>query len=69
MPASARRPAIAAGNSVILKPASATPVCSLLLGEMAPAAGLPRKRSAAYSCPNIQQNSQRDPEGCLFIYG
>ncbi len=34
-------PAIAAGNSVLLKPASATPLSALLLGEMLLEAGLP----------------------------
>lgn len=34
-------PALAAGNTVILKPASATPICSVLLAECAEAAKLP----------------------------
>jgi acyl-CoA reductase-like NAD-dependent aldehyde dehydrogenase len=34
-------PALAAGNAVILKPASATPLCSLKLGEILLEAGLP----------------------------
>jgi betaine-aldehyde dehydrogenase len=34
-------PALAAGNSVVLKPASATPVTTVLLGELAKQAGLP----------------------------
>jgi betaine-aldehyde dehydrogenase len=34
-------PALAAGNSVILKPASASPLTALLLGEIAHSAGLP----------------------------
>jgi acyl-CoA reductase-like NAD-dependent aldehyde dehydrogenase len=34
-------PAIAAGNSVVIKPASSTPLCSLALGEMLLEAGLP----------------------------
>jgi len=34
-------PAIAAGNAVVLKPASATPLCDLALGRMLYAAGLP----------------------------
>ena len=34
-------PALAAGNSVVLKPASATPLTTLMLGELAGEAGLP----------------------------
>jgi betaine-aldehyde dehydrogenase len=34
-------PALAAGNSVVLKPASLTPLTSLLLGQLAQEAGLP----------------------------
>jgi betaine-aldehyde dehydrogenase len=34
-------PALAAGNSVVLKPASVTPLTTLMLGEMARDAGLP----------------------------
>ena len=34
-------PALAAGNSVVLKPATATPLTTLMLGELAKEAGLP----------------------------
>jgi acyl-CoA reductase-like NAD-dependent aldehyde dehydrogenase len=44
-------PAIAAGNPVILKPASATPVSALLLGEMALAAGVPPEAISVVPCP------------------
>ena len=55
-------PAIAAGNSIILKPASATPVCSLLLGEMALAAGLPPEAISVVPCPGIRaEQLVRDP--------
>jgi acyl-CoA reductase-like NAD-dependent aldehyde dehydrogenase len=47
-------PAIAAGNSIILKPASATPVCSLLLGEMALAAGLPPEAISVVPCASVR---------------
>ena len=47
-------PAIAAGNPVILKPASATPVCSLLLGEMALAAGLPPEAISVVPCAGVR---------------
>jgi acyl-CoA reductase-like NAD-dependent aldehyde dehydrogenase len=44
-------PAIAAGNSIIIKPASATPVSSLILGEMALVAGMPREAVSVLPCP------------------
>jgi acyl-CoA reductase-like NAD-dependent aldehyde dehydrogenase len=44
-------PAIAAGNSIIIKPASATPVSSLLLGELAVAAGVPPDAVSVIPCP------------------
>jgi acyl-CoA reductase-like NAD-dependent aldehyde dehydrogenase len=43
-------PAIAAGNSVILKPASATPLSALLLGEIALEAGLPPAAISVVPC-------------------
>lgn len=55
-------PAIAAGNSIILKPASATPVCSLLLGEMAVEAGLPPEAVSVVPCPGVRaEQLVRDP--------
>jgi acyl-CoA reductase-like NAD-dependent aldehyde dehydrogenase len=55
-------PAIAAGNSIILKPASATPVCSLLLGEMALAAGLPPEAISVVPCAGVRaEQLARDP--------
>jgi acyl-CoA reductase-like NAD-dependent aldehyde dehydrogenase len=44
-------PAIAAGNSIILKPASATPVSCLLLGDLALAAGIPPEAISVVPCP------------------
>jgi acyl-CoA reductase-like NAD-dependent aldehyde dehydrogenase len=55
-------PAIASGNSVILKPASATPVCSLLLGEMALSAGLPPEAISVVPCAGARaEQLARDP--------
>jgi acyl-CoA reductase-like NAD-dependent aldehyde dehydrogenase len=55
-------PAIAAGNSIILKPASATPVSSLLLGEMALDAGLPPDAISVVPCPSGRaEQLVRDP--------
>ena len=61
-PAGRRRPALAAGNPVILKPASLTPLTALLLGDLLVEAGVPpecvigaprsgRHRSATRSSP------------------
>ena len=44
-------PAIAAGNPVILKPASATPLSSLMLGEIAVESGLPAEAISVLPCP------------------
>jgi NAD-dependent aldehyde dehydrogenases len=44
-------PAIAAGNPVIIKPASATPLSSLILGDMAVEAGLPPEAVSVLPCP------------------
>jgi len=55
-------PAIAAGNSIILKPASATPVCSLILGELALEAGFPPEAISVVPCPNVRaEQLVRDP--------
>jgi acyl-CoA reductase-like NAD-dependent aldehyde dehydrogenase len=55
-------PAIAAGNSIVLKPASATPVCSLLLGEMALKAGIPPESISVVPCQNVRaEQLVRDP--------
>jgi acyl-CoA reductase-like NAD-dependent aldehyde dehydrogenase len=55
-------PAIASGNSVILKPASATPVSALLLGEMAVDAGLPPEAISVLPCPGTRaEQLVRDP--------
>lgn len=44
-------PAVAAGNSLVLKPASATPVSALLLGEMLVSAGFPERAISVIPCP------------------
>jgi acyl-CoA reductase-like NAD-dependent aldehyde dehydrogenase len=55
-------PAIAAGNSVILKPASATPVSSLILGDIAIAAGLPPEAISVVPCTGVRaEQLARDP--------
>ncbi|MDO9324304.1 MAG: aldehyde dehydrogenase family protein [Methanoregula sp.] len=55
-------PAIAAGNSIILKPASSTPVSSLLLGEMVLAAGMPPAAISVVPCAGGRaEQLARDP--------
>ncbi|MFA4877950.1 MAG: aldehyde dehydrogenase family protein [Methanoregula sp.] len=55
-------PAIAAGNSIILKPASATPVSALVLGEMVLAAGLPPEAISVVPCSGVRaEQLARDP--------
>ena len=44
-------PAIAAGNSLILKPASATPMSALLLGQLILEAGYPPEALSVVPCP------------------
>jgi acyl-CoA reductase-like NAD-dependent aldehyde dehydrogenase len=55
-------PAIAAGNSVILKPASLTPVSSLILGDIALAAGMPKEAISVVPCTGVRaEQLARDP--------
>lgn len=44
-------PAVAAGNSILLKPASATPLSALLLGKMLLSAGFPKEALGVLPCP------------------
>ena len=62
-------PAIAAGNSIILKPASATPVSGLLLGEMAIAAGAPADAINVVPCPGERAEIMvRDPRVAFLSF-
>ncbi len=45
-------PALAAGNSVVLKPSPRTPLTALLLAEAAEAAGIPKGLFNVVTCPN-----------------
>ncbi|OPY37124.1 MAG: Lactaldehyde dehydrogenase [Methanoregula sp. PtaU1.Bin051] len=55
-------PAIAAGNSIILKPASATPVSAIILGEMALEAGVPAEAVSIVPCGGeMAEQLARDP--------
>ena len=62
-------PALAAGNSIILKPASATPISSLLLGEMALAAGAPPEAITVVPCPGERAEIMvRDPRVAFLSF-
>jgi len=62
-------PAIAAGNSVILKPASATPLSSLLLGEMALEAGIPKEAISVVPCTGARAEIlARDPRVAFLSF-
>lgn len=55
-------PAIAAGNSIILKPSSATPLSSLILGDMVLAAGLPGEAISVVPCAGVRaEQLAKDP--------
>jgi acyl-CoA reductase-like NAD-dependent aldehyde dehydrogenase len=55
-------PAIAAGNPIILKPASATPISSLLLAEMAESSGFPEGALSVLPCSgNEAESLVKDP--------
>ncbi len=63
--------AIAAGNPVIIKPASATPLTALVLGELILGAGLPRSAISVLPChPGVAEGMVRDPRiACLSFTG
>jgi len=62
-------PAIAAGNSFILKPASATPLSALLLGELVLEAGYPPEALSIVVCPGGRaENLVRDPRIAFFTF-
>ena len=62
-------PAVASGNPLILKPASATPVSSLLLGRLALEAGLPPKALSVIPCPGVTAEALvRDPRIALLTF-
>lgn len=47
-------PAIAAGNTIVIKPASKTPLTTLTLGELATQAGIPEGTVSVLPCPGSQ---------------
>ncbi len=62
-------PAVAAGNSFILKPASATPLSGLLLGEMALEAGCPPEALSVVVCPGSRaERLVSDPRIAFFTF-
>lgn len=62
-------PAIAAGNSFILKPASATPLSGLILGEMALEAGFPPEALSVVVCRGSKaEKLVADPRIAFFTF-
>lgn len=62
-------PAIAAGNSLILKPASATPLSGLLLAEMVLEAGYPPEALSVVVCPGSRaEKLVADPRIAFFTF-
>ncbi len=62
-------PAIAAGNSFILKPASATPLTGLLLAEMTLEAGYPPEALSVVVCPGSRaERLVADPRIAFFTF-
>lgn len=62
-------PAIAAGNPVILKPASVTPISALLLGECALDAGLPPEAMSVVPChASSAELLVRDPRIAMLSF-
>lgn len=60
-------PALAAGNAFILKPATATPLTALLLGEMLLAAGAPPETVNVITCSGAQaEGLVRDDRIAMF---
>lgn len=64
-------PAIAAGDSVILKPASATPISAVMLGEMALDAGMPPEAISVVPCrTDLAERMVRDDRiACVSFTG
>ncbi len=64
-------PAVAAGDSVILKPASATPISALMLGQMTLDAGFPPEAVSVVPCrPDLAERMVRDDRiACVSFTG
>jgi acyl-CoA reductase-like NAD-dependent aldehyde dehydrogenase len=62
-------PALAAGNSIILKPASSTPLSALLLGKLALEAGIPPEAFSVLTCSGAQaEKIVRDDRIKMFSF-
>jgi len=62
-------PALAAGNAVILKPATATPLSALLLGQMLLEAGAPPEAVSVLTCSGAQAEALvRDERIAMFSF-
>ncbi len=62
-------PAIAAGNSIVQKPATKTPICSLMLAECAYGAGLPEDALSVLPCSGSRAGElAKDPRFALLTF-
>jgi acyl-CoA reductase-like NAD-dependent aldehyde dehydrogenase len=59
-------PAVASGNSLVLKPASATPLSAIVLGRMLLDAGFPREAISVVPCPG--ERAERLAKDARFAY-
>lgn len=64
-------PAVASGNAIVLKPASTTPLSSLLLGRLLIEAGYPPAAVSVFACtPDVAEQVARDDRiGCISFTG
>ncbi len=62
-------PALAAGNSVVIKPASSTPLCALALAEILLEAGLPENAISVTPCPgSVAESAVSDERFKIFSF-
>lgn len=62
-------PAIAAGNSIVQKPATKTPICSLMLAECAYASGVPEDALSVLPCSGSRAGElANDPRFALLTF-
>ncbi|MCU0632732.1 MAG: aldehyde dehydrogenase family protein [Methanolinea sp.] len=60
-------PAVAAGNSLVLKPSSATPISALLLGKMLLSSGFPKEALSVVPCPGSRAGQVAGDPRIAFV--
>ncbi|HOT03257.1 MAG TPA: aldehyde dehydrogenase family protein [Methanolinea sp.] len=60
-------PAVAAGNSLVLKPASVTPISALFLGKMLVSAGFPERAISVVPCPGARAGALAADPRVAFV--